>query len=39
MSGLARRENIMEEHTPLVSIIMSVYNEERYLGQSLDSLL
>ena len=39
MSGLARRENIMGEHTPLVSIIMSVYNEERYLGQSLDSLL
>ena len=29
----------MGEHTPLVSIIMSVYNEERYLRQSLESLL
>ena len=29
----------MGEHTPLVSIIMSVYNEERYLQQSMESLV
>lgn len=29
----------MGEHTPLVSIIMSVYNEEKYLRQSMDSLI
>lgn len=29
----------MGEHTPLVSIIMSVYNEERYLLQSMKSLI
>ena len=36
---LGEGEGKMEEKMPLVSIIMSVYNEERYIQKSLDSVL